>query len=72
MSLDSHPPRQRLRRASTVATDAKGPRPQNPVWVSGSPSTVTLTGLKPDASGPLAVPASERPFSMCVRPALDK
>ena len=46
------------RRPSPVATKAKGAQPQQPVLALAGPPTVTLTHLKPDATGTLAPRAS--------------
>ena len=42
------------RRPSPVATKAKGVQPQQPVMALAGPPMVTLTHLKPDATGTLA------------------
>ena len=46
------------RRPSPVATKAKGAQPQQPVFALAGPPTVTLTHLKPDATGTLPPRAS--------------
>ena len=46
------------RRPSPVATKAKGAQPQQPVLALAGPPTVTLTHLKPDATGTRAPRAS--------------
>ena len=46
------------RRPSPVATKAKRAQPQQPVLAMAGPPTVTLTHLKPDATGTLAPRAS--------------
>ena len=46
------------RRPSPVAIKAKGAQPQQPVLALAGPPTVTLTHLKPDATGTLAPRAS--------------